>query len=228
MTPTEAMQSLRNDPHYFLKYYPINPAGFAGAHVPDGLTPQTFWIAKLGGGGGGMKPGHVGATRPVKYLPMLSVDISSFRISTAPTGEGPVQFTALSVPMVYYDSINVGALNAYLIDNSQDIMITGQLTNCCFCVRPYAGGLACTHVNPRGYAGLNGPAGMQTQLNAGGQFANYAGVLATYGRQNYPLASNVIGVRGPGGWELFSQHSGNMFKTITAAYKVYPGPLTLL
>lgn len=55
---------------------------------------------------------------------------------------------------------------------------------------------------------------LQTDLTANGQFANYAGALTTFGRQNYPGHGTVIGVRLPGGWQIFAQSSNDLFETL--------------
>jgi hypothetical protein len=64
---------------------------------------------------------------------------------------------------------------------------------------------------------------MQQDLTANGGFANYAGAFGAYGRQDYTGYANVIGVRVGGAWRLYAQQSNDMFKTITAAARIYPG-----
>jgi hypothetical protein len=163
------------------------------------------------------------------------LDISSFRIGRIQFEHGTINhhFQALSVPMDYYDTIstpplNINAMQAYLLDNAgaDDVMITGQLSGCCFCIRPYAGGLACAHVHPRGYpGGAAAAAALQTDLTANGHFAHYPGALTTFGRQNYPEHATVIGVRSAGTWQIFAQFSNNSHRTLNhPSAQIYPGP----
>lgn len=158
MTDAQALHKLRTAPGYFLKHYPINPAGATLGILPNQANPAQFKIYKPNNPGG--KLGHLGATRPGTVLPFLIHDISSFTIAPAanvPPFYGGAQFTALVVPMAYWDQIplnlgapDVGALDGYLLDGGADVMITGQLSNCCFRFVVNGAGLACTHRNPRG------------------------------------------------------------------------------
>lgn len=109
-------------------------------------------------------------------------------------------------------------------------MITGQLSGCCFCIRPYPGGLACAHVHPRGYPrGAVAAAALQADLTTNGHFANYPGALTTFGRQNYPQHATVIGVRSAGMWQIFAQFSNNSHQTLNnPSAQIYPGPLAPL
>ena len=121
---------------------------------------------------------------------------------------------------------DVGALDGYLLDGSAEVMITGQLSHCRFCFVADGAGLACTHMSPRGSPA--GPVQMQQDLTANGGFANYAGALGTYGRQDYTGYANVLGVRVGGSWRLYAQQSNDTLKTITSAARIYPGPATPL
>jgi hypothetical protein len=239
MTPEQALESLRDNPRYFLKYYPLSTAGATDHHVPNARNPLDFiWYKRAGADARG-KQSHVGASRPVhgltKLFPKVSLDISSFRIGRIQFEHGTINhhFQALSVPMDYYDTIstpplNINAMQAYLLDNAgaDDVMITGQLSGCCFCIRPYAGGLACAHVHPRGYpGGAAAAAALQTDLTANGHFAHYPGALTTFGRQNYPEHATVIGVRSAGTWQIFAQFSNNSHRTLNhPSAQIYPGP----
>lgn len=147
MTPTAALQRLRTDPHYFLRHCPINCAGANVPHHPNTANQFPFHIRKRDNQMQGEKLGHVGATRPVRgplSLLNVTVEISSFRIGHGGAAAA-APFNAASVPMLYYDDLhnppahNINAMGAYLLDNTDDIMITGQLSGCCFCVTPYAG-----------------------------------------------------------------------------------------
>lgn len=234
MTSAEALQKLRTSPWQFLKHYPINPAGATAGILPNQANLTQFKIYKPDNPGG--TRGHLGATRPGTIITSWTHEISSFKIATAPNVPqqyGGAQFTALVVPMVYWDQIpldmglpEISRLDAYLLDGSAQIMITGQLSNCCFCFVQSGADLACTHMNPRGSEGT--PVQMQQTLKNIGGFANYAGAFGTYGRENYPGYANVIGVRVGGTWRLYSQQSNDMFKTITGAFQIYPGPVTPL
>lgn len=236
MTPQEAFNKLRTQPEYFLKHYPLNTAGKFTPHQPNQVNSFQYVIYKKENAP--VKAGHFGATRPGTIIPGRTHNISSFKVAPTPgAGDTEVnhQFAGLSVPMVYYDQIhtplaiparNINAMEAYLLDNTADVMITGQLSNCCFCITPYLGGLACTHVNPRG---AGGPLVLENALNLNGAFANYPGPLTTFGRSSYPAHAIVIGVRSvANGWRIYAQLSNDLFATMAGAYRVYPGPLTPL
>jgi len=236
MHPQKALQSLRENPRYFLKYYPLSVAGATEHHAPNARNPFNFvWYKRTSAVAGG-KESHEGATRPVRFLPKATVNISSFRIGRIQLDANTENhhFQALSVPMVYYDTITtppggINTMDAYLLDNggAEDVMITGQLSNCCFCITPYAGGLACVHVNQRGHP--SAALGLQNTLSHNGQFANFPGALTLFGRHNYPMQATVIGVRGAAGWEIFAQFSSDSHKTLSlGSVQIYPGPTTPL
>src|SRR5262249_19384218 len=141
------------------------------------------------------------------------------------------------VPMVNYNSDIYGCLNLhgvvntmpyYALDGGGDgLMVTGELSGCCFCWLPQGGLLWCIHVQPE--EGIDSIA-LQNSLRVNGRFAYAPGsVLSTYGRHDYPGArASVIGVRRHGNWRLFAQTTNNSFNTITGAYIIYPGPVRRL
>ena len=120
---------------------------------------------------------------------------------------------------------DIGNLDAYLLDSSRNIMITGQLSGCCFCIVPHGPGLACTHINPQGAPG--GAVQLQNDLTSTGTFRNYPGPFLTYGRKNYPGYATVIGVRVGGVWNIYAQKSNDQCTTITGAERIYPNPALL-
>lgn len=232
MTDAQALHKLRTAPGYFLKRYPINPAGATLGILPNQANPAQFKIYKPNNPGG--KLGHLGATRPGTVLPFLIHDISSFRVAPAanvPPFYGGAQSTALVVPMVYWNQIplnlgapDVGALDGYLLDGGADIMITGQLSNCCFRFVVKGAGLACTHRNPRGSPA--GPVQMQQDLTANARFANYAGALGAYGGRAIPATRTRSAYACEGRGDFMPSHRTIGSRRLPRAARIDPGPVT--
>jgi hypothetical protein len=225
MNPNEAFNELRSNPGRFLKSHPVNTAGWGGAHNAGNANPHQFRIykrdANVAGPAPSGKPAHFGATRPGLFG---SREVSSFMITTvpAPGGVAERQFNALSVPLHTYPNVNVAALDHYVVDGQGDgLMITGQLSGCTFAWTLIGANLLCTHIQPVGIQGV----ALHNRLNTNGRFAAHPTVpLNTYGNNDYVgQYANVIGVRRNGQWKLYSQHSADQFRTITGAWRIYPG-----
>lgn len=246
MTPAEALHALRTTPETFLKHYPVNPAGTGAGGLrtyyivkPDGQFRQpdrrhkTMWQDK---------PGHLGATRPGPFA--TTREISSFRMLTNPAPGLPSANTqALLVPLEHYaappaagaaaapGAWQIGAMNHTVVDaTGGGVMVTGQLSGCCFCWELQGASLWAAHIKP---VGIDADV-LDDQIRDHGQFAGGAalagtGALQRYGKRSYaqPYA-NVIGVRQAGAWRLYAQQSSDMFKTITAAHRIWPGPVVAL
>jgi hypothetical protein len=191
---------------------------------------RQYNISKQGGTQDDQKPGHRGATRP--GFRGKSRDISSFILQPDTMGNGALINDAHVVPMVNYNSDiynchnlhrGINAMPYYALDGQgRGLMVTGELSGCCFCWLAQGNDLWCIHVQPQ--AGIDGTA-LQNTLRVNGRFANAPGTrLGTYGRKNYPAGrASVIGVRRAGRWRLFAQTSDDRFSTITGAYQIYPG-----
>ena len=236
MNAQRAVHQLLHDPDYFLKHYPVITAGANVAHVANQANIMQFWLSKRDPLVPGAMPsanvGHYGATRPGRILSSRIHEISSFQIITFATpGADTQQINAHSVPMIPYNHnapINLQQLAPYFLDGASDgVMITGQLSGCCFCWLPVGAQLWCTHIRP-----LNPPNfGVQLQnlLHMGGRFNGHVlAPLGTFGRNEYPQHATVIGVRLHGNWRLYAQVSNDQNRTNALVYRFYPGARVVL
>src|SRR5262245_2516008 len=212
-------------PEEFLRYYPVQCAG-ASAPNQNAVNLRQYHINKH-------PDGHRGATRP-GFLG-IRLNIASFMLQNFPTVNGASINQAHVVPMVNYNSNlyncpnlngNINAMPYYQLDGAGNgLMVTGELSGCCFCWLLQGGGLWCIHVQPKD--GIDAVA-LQDALRAQGQFALAPGrALGTYGRRDYPnlaTRASVIGVRRAGNWNLFAQTSNDSFRTVSGAYRIYPAP----
>lgn len=233
MTPEQAKAELLSNPERFLKHYPINIAGANVLHAPRAVNSLTFFLYKRPSSEvAGDKTGHWGATRPGNIVSGHTHQISSWKITTVPAPAGTPFETiqASSIPMLVYDAsaalpMDVTQLDSYWLDASSTdgIMVTGQLSGCCFCWLDRWPGLWCTHIKPTGR--ISGEA-LHEKLRTHGRFApEHLQWLETFGRADYLGAvATVIGVRRLGSWKLFAQTSTDGHQTITAAYRLFPGP----
>jgi len=232
-TNTAAARMLSHSDEFF-KYYPVMMAGGIGAFVPNAANVKTYYLTKKDPGvvPAGGKEGHFGATRP-GFL--HTKNISSFKMDTYPQPNCSAALTTHGVPMVNYNSdlggkvnlhANVGAMDHYVVDNGADYMTTGLLTGCCFAWHEAGGALWCIHIRPEGTDGVT----LQNMVALHGHFAAAPGMpLSTFGRNDYEDDYAIIlGVKTPGGWKLYAQTSLDNFRTIKAAWRVYPGQVVRL
>jgi hypothetical protein len=234
MNAAEALQSLKRDPDNFLKHYQVTISGNNQAHNSHNVNTRNFFLYKrnptaMGTAG---KIGHYGNVRPGSILPFMSHNISSFRISTAPeqTGVDQTQFSAISVPMVTYSPnppFDITQIEPYYVDASQDIMITGQLSGCCFCWLDVGGILWCAHIQP--LKGTMDGLHLQTLINTQGHFFSQpTNPLGTFGKHDYVLNNaTLIGVKHGGGWKMYAQISGDGIK-VSQCFRIFPGARVLL
>lgn len=232
MNANQAYDKILSDPDHFFKYYPICPAGPSGGYVPNTANLKQIKLYKkdagMPGTFGSQKQGHFGATRPGMFGHVREISswvINEFADPNATYATKTVNATG--VPMIYYNdpNFNAGNMNRYLCDASGDgIMVTGQLSGCTFCILPTGNTISCIHVKPEGIGGTQ----LHNILNTQGRFNGYNLPVTTWGRNDYPAYSNVFGVRKGGRWSFYAQLSNDTFKTITAAYKIFPGTKRLL
>ncbi|KAB7648427.1 hypothetical protein [Polymorphobacter fuscus] len=228
------MTTLLGRPAHFLKYYPVKCAG-SSAPVQNAANTKAYRIVKRDGALG-QKAGHRGATRPGIFGTTLN--ISSFKLEPggAAVGAGTVA-QAHVVPMVNHNSTIYGcfdlqgvtnAMPNYVLDAGGDgLMVTGELSNCCFAWVQQGNDLWCTHVQPVG--GIT-PGNLQTELSTTGSFAGLPGTaLSTFGRNQYPGGrASIIGVREGGVWNLYAQKTDTSFDTLTESWRIHPGPAVRL
>lgn len=238
MNGTAARRKLLTTPSDFLKYYPVKCAG-TDAPIPNAANLCQYHINKLGANNAllpGEVLGHYGAIR-IGFFGHQH-QISSFKLEPQAVGVGAAVINeAHVVPMVNYNSDLYGCPNLhgvingmphYVLDGTGDgLMVTGELSGCCFCWIQHGNDLWCIHVQPA--EGING-ADLHTALAHTGRFAAAPDVaLSTFGRNDYPGArASVIGVRKNGRWKLYAQTSTDSFHTLTGAFKIHPGGMRAL
>ncbi|KQZ70967.1 hypothetical protein ASD55_11845 [Rhodanobacter sp. Root561] len=233
MDSAAARAQLLAHPETFLKHYPVKCAG-AAAPNQNAVNLRLYNISKRQGLAN--VDGHRGATRPGLFG--YQREISSWILQPgAAVGNGTTINQAHVVPMVNHLGVQYGCLNLlgnvtampyYELDGTGDgLMVTGELSNCCFTWAVQGANLWCIHVQPVG--GIT-PTGLQAALATTGRFAAAPHVpLATFGRDEYPVGrASVVGVRQAGAWSLYAQTSNDLLNTISAAYRIYPGAMTRL
>ena len=84
----------------------------------------------------------------------------------------------------------------------------------------------CIHVRPEGTDGAT----LNDSLDAGGRFAAAPNTpVMTFGRNNYENNyAIIIGVNTQWGWRFYGQTSTDTFNTISAAWRIFPHPMTRL
>lgn len=238
MDAATALNELRANPDHFIRYYPLQLAGPTLAYLAGAANMKTMYLAKRDVGYMAThdgKEGHYGASRPGP-LGIGRRNLSSFSVLDY-NGAQSVPFNAYGVPMVNYNSavggrVNlggaIGAMPSYHLGPAGDgIMITGQLSGCCFAWTMVGGTMWCIHVQPIGHPGTGTQ--LQTDIDAGGHFAGHAGGLSTYGLNDYNGSyAIVIGVRLAGTWRLYAQRSNDQGRTIISAHRLHPGGLVNL
>lgn len=237
MNTAEARNALINNPSNFLKYYPLKCAG-TNAPLPNAVNTHPYYIHKLHGDDGAS---HLGATRPGPFGHRRQ--ISTFKLNTMQMHPGTLIPQAHVVPMVNYNSNIYGAPNLagnlagmphYVLDGSGDgLMVTGELSNCCFCWITQGANLWCIHVQPVGPKPDGTPMDavvLQNTLALHGHFAAApATSLSTFGRNDYPGRASVVGVRQGGAWHLYAQTvADHTFSSVHAAYQIHPGAVRRL
>lgn len=235
MDAQAAARALLNEPEHFIKHYPLKCSGTAAPNQ-NVANMAAYVLVKQIGKEEDDKPGHRGATRPGLFGHTRA--ISSFWLQPNGGGGVPVAFAqAHVVPMVNYDGDKFGCLNLgakianmpyYILDGNGDgLMVTGELSGCCFVWLQQGNALWCIHVQPvEGISGVE----LQSKLKATGRFQGQPDdALTTYGRDQYPGGrASIVGVRRAGIWKLYAQHSNDGFGTITGAWQIHPGLPTRL
>jgi hypothetical protein len=236
MDTATAKSKLLHHPEEFLRYYPVQCAG-AQAPLQNDVNLRQYNISKKETNQIGGKVGHCGATRS-GFLG-TTLNISSFFLQPDLMGNSAPINNAHVVPMVNYNDPNntqpnvpnlhgnIGAMHHYKLDGQgRGLMVTGQLSNCCFCWLAQGIDLWCIHVQP---GNTISAIALQNWLATGGRFAGRNTPLLTYGRTDYPTGhASVIGVRRAGQWHLYAQRSDDVFDTISGAYSIYPGAVRRL
>lgn len=142
-----------------------------------------------------------------------------FRLQSYPTN-GPMtgidgkRHTAMRVQNVRMnqntEDLDVSDIEPYVLDGTgADVMVTGQLSACIFCVRQEPGRLIVAHIQPGGKR-QTGKTLRQT-LKLMGRFNGGNRITHVFGLGDYAIRANVIGFRTAGTWQLYAQKiaSGN-------------------
>jgi hypothetical protein len=235
MDATTAAARMLTHSDEFFRYYPVMMAGGTGAFVPNTANVKIYYLGKKGAGNpgpGGAKEGHFGATKPGVFG---AKDISSFKMDGAAVANCSGPLTTHGVPMVNYNSdldgkvnlnANIAAMDHYVVDAGAQYMTTGLLTGCCFAWRVQGIDLWCVHVRPEGIDSVR----LQNSMATQGRFAAAPGdPLSTFGRSDYGgQYAIVIGVNTANGWKIYAQTSTDQFRTLTGAWRLFPGAVTRL
>jgi hypothetical protein len=197
MNSQKALTKLRDNPLKFLRKQIIRIAGH-----PAAAGPQQYYFY------------------PKQATPN-AWDISCY----SPPGVQSAGFMAWSVPMLFSNVVNnAGLAGVEALDNGgPDLMVTGLLNGCTFCIEPTANGVRMTHVKPSG--GTNAVA-LQNGLAIQGRFAGGGGgPVQTFGMSTEYSGTEdatLIGVREPAGWRIYAQIHTRMTQNILRAFRVHP------
>jgi hypothetical protein len=140
--------------------------------------------------------------------------MQSFPNNSVKTGIDGKSYTAIRVQNVRMnpntEDLDVSDIEPYVLDGTgADVMVTGQLSACIFCVRQEAGRLIVAHIQPGGKR-QTGKTLRQT-LKLMGRFNGGNRITHVFGLGDYPIRAHVVGLRTGGTWRLYAQriNSGN-------------------
>ena len=189
MNPTTALYQLRHMPDTFLR----NNALYIAGGAASGVTPLHFGTHQS-------QPAGAGAPN------------EAFLFTTAaPVVHNPVMVQVQNVRMIpSAENVDIHDLEAYQLAAAPDILVTGQLSACSFCVLTVGGQVIVAHLQPGGVR----PAGpmLQRTLELTGRFHGHGVHRFTrvFGPANYSHRAHVVGVRIAGHWQIYAQHfTGN-------------------
>lgn len=194
----ELLTKLKNDPVKFLKQNVLGIAG-QGPGFKD-----CFLQERVGGA-----PGEL--------------SISNVQLQNLGPNES-VKFSAYSVEMQTFASVDVTQIKPFILGSSgPDIMVTGQLSGCSFCMMPHKNGqeLVCAHIQPQ-IPGNHAKA-LQESLAKDGRFAGLPdGEIVVYGKKDYKdFRTTILGVRKNGRWAIYTQQRDNN-NVIKVAAQIFP------
>lgn len=132
-----------------------------------------------------------------------------FKLNQADAGiTDPVQITCKNVRMIATaEALNVADIEAYTLGGTgADIVVTGQLSGCAFCVLKHRGNVVVAHIQPGGTRGMG--ANLQTTLQKSGRFRGYHDLPLTYvygAATNYAVRAYAVGIRQNGEWRIYGQ-----------------------
>lgn len=198
MNSARALEKLQQNPLKFLRQWPMRIAGH-----PTVAGPQQYYLFPHG------NPG-----------------VWSIGTQAPPLAPHRAGFMAWSVPMVYVNAINPGAMSSVeaLSNGGPSMIVTGLLNGCTFCIEDAGGGnVRMSHVKPAG--GVMAIA-LQTSLALNGRFAGGGGgPVQTFGmgtEYGGTEDATIVGVREPNGWHIYAQMHTRMAHNILRAEQIYP------
>ena len=103
------------------------------------------------------------------------------------------------------EALNLASIETYVLTAGCELMITGQLSGCAFCVLQQGNTLTVAHIQPGGLRNMDGTQLKAALVNAGRFNGIAAPLTAVYGRGDYNSHAYVIGVCRSGNWELWGQ-----------------------
>jgi hypothetical protein len=170
--------------------------------------------------------------RRYPYHFYMTVD-DTFTLSPSTAQRDGTEVLALNIPVIPFASVsgNLGALVGTLstVDNGFDLILTTELSACCFCFTVTGGVMAAVHIQPPAnkndvtMGSLENTSGstLATRMRTDGAFANGPGGFKVYGMRsiwNSDAASNeagygypegarttILAVRNSGTWHVYSQ-----------------------
>lgn len=130
---------------------------------------------------------------------------------------------AWSVKMVNYGDIDVTGLVALNVLNQggPDIMVTGLLNGCTFCMQNTDNGVAMTHIRP---VGGTDAVKLQTEVATRGRFAGSGMSMQTFGMATEYSGredATIIGIRKAGSWRVYAQIHERMAQEISRVVKIF-------
>jgi len=185
MTPKTALYQLKNNTQQFLSKNPVVCAGGS----TSGQRPFSF----------GIHGSYQGPRANVNEV---------FTFTTIPLNTpNPEKPICENVRMIANSEVcDLTNLEAYTLGAGLDLMITGQLSGCAFCILNHGNNLTLAHVQPGGLRNMDGAQLRNTLINTG-RFAGHAAhpLTAVYGMGDYMARAYVIGIKRAGSWELWGQ-----------------------
>lgn len=119
-----------------------------------------------------------------------------------------VQITCKNVRMIpATEKFDFADIEAYSLDGmGADVLVTGQLSGCAFCILKLGAYVAVAHIQPGGTRGTG--ANLQTLLQKSGRFHGFKNWRLTYvygAASDYAVRAYAVGIRRNGEWQIFGQ-----------------------
>ncbi|MCO1334810.1 hypothetical protein MO867_10705 [Microbulbifer sp. OS29] len=111
------------------------------------------------------------------------------------------------------EAFSIDRIEPCQMRSGADIMVTGQLSDCCFCIGGHNANMpVVAHIRPRAKEGLNGLSTHNALIN-GGKFWVFGKIQRSFGQSSlkpyhhtYTDFASIVGVRVNSQWQIFAQH----------------------